>query len=72
MNNIRVYLIWKKHISHDYYCQIVAHKICDVSASLENVYFGNAFLKTCQYVISNEKVGSCLQPMNIKSTQISI
>jgi hypothetical protein len=26
------YQLFEKQISHDYYCQIVAHEVCDVSA----------------------------------------
>jgi hypothetical protein len=32
MNDVHVYSIWtyEKKISYDYYCQIVAHEVCDV------------------------------------------
>jgi len=32
MNDIRVYSIrtYEKQIYHDYYCQIVAHEVCDL------------------------------------------
>jgi hypothetical protein len=32
MNGIRIYSIqtYEKQISHNYYCQIVTHEVCDV------------------------------------------
>ncbi len=34
MNDIHVYFIrtYEKHISHNYYCQTMAHEVCDVSS----------------------------------------
>ncbi len=39
MNDIHVYFIWtyEKKFSHDYYCQIVTHEVCDDETNNNNV-----------------------------------
>ncbi len=39
LNDIRVYSIqtYEKKISHDYYCQIVTHEVCDVDLTYERI-----------------------------------
>jgi hypothetical protein len=43
-----------------------------ILTSFKGVYFGHALSKACQYAISNEKVNSSIQPMNIKCAKSSI
>jgi hypothetical protein len=52
--------------------QIIICEKLAMYAPFEGVCFGHALSKACQYAISDEKVNSNLQPMNIKTTQSSI
>jgi len=37
--DIHVYSIWtyEKQISHNYYCQIITHEVCDVDVTYERI-----------------------------------
>jgi hypothetical protein len=50
----------------NYLEQIVNCEKLEKWAPFEDVCFGHALLKACQYATSNEKISFVLQPMNIK------
>jgi hypothetical protein len=50
---------------------VICEKL-EILAPFEGVCFGHALFKICQYAISNGKVSSSLQPLNIKYAQFSI
>ncbi len=50
--------------------QIVNYEELKILAPFEGVCFGHAFLKTCQYAISDEKVTSCEQHVRINSVPL--
>ncbi len=65
---------WKVKFKCNDNCHKINYQIWifRLNESFHGTCFGHVFLKTCQYVINNEKVSKNLQFISIKSTQSNL